>query len=141
MKVFLGGTTNGSNWREKLISMLAIGYYNPVVENWQQEHRDEEIKQRKECDFVLYVITPSMLGLLSICELIDDSNKRPKSTVFFLMEREQIGDKKIKFTNEAAASLEVVKTIAINNGAKHCNSLEEIADYLNSKLKEQNNGS
>lgn len=31
MKVFLGGTYNGSNWREKLIPNLKIDYFNPIV--------------------------------------------------------------------------------------------------------------
>lgn len=138
MKVFLGGTTNGSNWREKLISNLAIGYYNPVVENWRKEHQIEEIKQRKECDFVLYVITPSMLGFLSISELIDDSNKRPNSTIFCFLQNEDVDGKRIKFTTEAWESLKVISHIAINNGAKQFNNLNEIADYLNSKLKDSN---
>lgn len=32
-KVFLGGTCNGSIWREKLIPLLKIDYFNPVVAN------------------------------------------------------------------------------------------------------------
>ena len=55
-KVFLGGTCNNSNWREKLIAKLKCEYFNPVVIDWNEEI--EEVKQREECDFVLYVITP-----------------------------------------------------------------------------------
>ena len=39
---------------------------------------EEEIKQRAECDFCLYVITPKMTGVYSIAEVVDDSNKRPE---------------------------------------------------------------
>ena len=45
-KVFLGGTCNGSTWRDELIPMLNIDYFNPVVENWTSECQKEELKQR-----------------------------------------------------------------------------------------------
>jgi len=32
-KIFLGGTCNNSTWREQLIPMLQINYFNPVVDN------------------------------------------------------------------------------------------------------------
>ena len=34
MKVFLGGTCNGSRWRNELIPLLECEYFNPVVEDW-----------------------------------------------------------------------------------------------------------
>ena len=55
-KVFLGGTVNGSTWREQLIPLLdesKISYFNPVVEDWNEQVQQEEIRQRKECDYVL----------------------------------------------------------------------------------------
>ena len=36
-KVFLGGTCNGSTWREELIPILEINYFNPVVSDWTPE--------------------------------------------------------------------------------------------------------
>lgn len=40
----LGGTCNESQWREELIPMLSIDYFNPVVPDWTQECMAEEIK-------------------------------------------------------------------------------------------------
>ena len=37
MKVYLGGTCNNSNWRNKLITILKVDYFNPVVEDWTPE--------------------------------------------------------------------------------------------------------
>ena len=34
MKVFLGGTCNESKWRDDLIKLLKIDYFNPVVKDW-----------------------------------------------------------------------------------------------------------
>lgn len=44
MKVFLGGTCNESTWREKLIPMLKIDYFNPVVKDWKSENMNILIK-------------------------------------------------------------------------------------------------
>jgi len=99
MKVFLGGTCNGENWRATLIPYLdkyGIDYFNPVVDDWNNEAQENERRERQECDYVLYVVTPAMIGVYSIAEVVDDSNKRPEKTIFsFFFETE---DKKQTFT-------------------------------------------
>ena len=60
-KVFLGGTCNGSSWRDDFIKHLKINYYRPDSDHWTPEMMEEEIQQRAECDFCLYVITPKIL--------------------------------------------------------------------------------
>jgi len=104
-KVFLGGTCNGSTWRESLIPMLSVQYFNPVLENWTPECQDEEIKQRQECDFCLYTITPKMTGVYAIAEVVDDSNKRPEKTVLCILEE----DEGLKFTEHQMKSLRMVE--------------------------------
>ena len=84
-KVFLGGTCNESTWRDRLIEMLEIDYFNPVVDDWTEECYQEELRQREICDYCLYVITPRMKGVYSIAEVVDDSNKRPEKTIFCLL--------------------------------------------------------
>jgi len=129
MKVFLGGTCNESTWREKLIPMLKIDYFNPVVDDWTEDDYKEEIKQREECDYCLYVITPKMKGVYSIAEVVDDSNKRPDKTIFaFLTE-----DDKNKFDKDQIKSLNKVGVMVENNKGKYMKSLDEVATYLNFK--------
>ena len=50
-KVFLGGTCNESIWRDELIEMLEIDYFNPVVDDWTEECYQEELRQREICDY------------------------------------------------------------------------------------------
>ena len=126
-KVFLGGTCNESTWRNELIKLLKVGYFNPVVDDWTEEHKKEELLHRKECDYVLYVITPKMTGVYSIAELIDDSNKQPHKTLICVLST----DDKQSFDKAQLKSLEAVKELANANGAIILNSLNEIADYLN----------
>jgi len=84
-KVFLGGTCNGSSWRDELIPFLEehkIKYFNPVVEDWTPECQAEEYRQKKDCDFHLYVITADMTGVFSIAEAVDSAHLEDKQCLF-----------------------------------------------------------
>ena len=133
-KVFLGGTCAESTWREDLIEKLEIDYFNPVVDDWTEDAQKEEIKQRETCDFCLYVITPRMKGVYSIAEVVDDSNKRPKKTVFCYLKEDDSDDKKedkLTFTKDQLKSLEQVGKLVSDNGAKFCKTLNDVAKFLN----------
>lgn len=131
-KVFLGGTCNESQWREKLIPLLKIDYFNPVVPDWTEEAYQEELRQRELCDYCLYVITPKMTGVYSIAEAVDDSNKRPSKTVFAFLPDEEDGEN-MEFSSEQLKSLDKVgEMISFNGGVYIRNrSYETIANYLN----------
>ncbi len=126
-KVFLGGTCNGSTWRNDLIQKLEIDYFNPVVEDWTPECQEEEIKQRESCDFVLYCITPKMLGFYSVAEVVDDSNKRPSKTLYVQLN----SDYDCSFSVSQIKSLEAVKKMISLNGALYFDTLEDVAKFLN----------
>ena len=128
MKVFLGGTCNGSTWRDNVIPFLSINYFNPVVDDWTLKSYQEELKQRLECDFCLYVITPKMLGVYSIAEVVDDSNKRPEKTVFCYLTE----DDKEQFTVGQIKSLNAVKKMVHTNGGTVCDSILDVIKFLNS---------
>ena len=162
-KVFLGGTCNNSIWRDKLIPMLNINYFNPVVEDWTEECMIEERRQRETCDYCLYVITPSMSGVYSIAEVIDDSNKRPGKTIFCILNSEvpiitqvpnpmcylgspdinmfidkiNYPNDKINFSIGEMKSLNQVGLIVERNGGMYFKSLEEVAEYLNNMNKKE----
>lgn len=127
-KVFLGGTTNNSDWRDNLIKKLKIDYFNPVVKDWNDEAQKEEIKQRKNCDYVLYVITPKMEGVYSVAEVVDDSNKRPEKTIFAYL----LSDDGKEFSKHQIKSLDMVGKMVEENGGKWFKNLNEISEFLNS---------
>ena len=126
-KVFLGGTCNGSLWRETLIPLLKIDYFNPVVADWTPECQQREIEERINSDYCLYVITPKMTGVYSIAEVVDDSNKRPQKTLFCVLE----SDGEAQFTKAQYKSLIQTGKMVIENGGKVFLTLNSIADYLN----------
>ncbi len=127
--VFLGGTCNESRWRDVLIRQLAINYFNPVVADWTPDCQDEEKYQREHCDYVLYVITTAMLGVYSVAEAVDDSNKRPEKTIFCFLPKFEV----CRWGTAQIKSMQAVATMVENNGAKVCDSLEAVAQYLNVK--------
>jgi hypothetical protein len=129
--VFLGGTCNGSTWRERLIPLLKVTYYNPVVNNWTLVAEKREYIEKEIALYNLFVITPLMLGVYSIAELTDMSNKRPLSTLGCIL-REDDGE---TFDDAQWKSLMAVKRLAQSNGSKFFNTLEDIANYLNLKSK------
>src|ERR1044071_9028959 len=87
------------------------------------------MRQKEICDFVLYVITKEMTGLYSIAEVVEDSNKRPKKTIFCYLE-EGFAESQIK-------SLKAVANLVEKNGVRIFNSLEEVVEYLNNQQEEE----
>lgn len=133
MKVFLGGTCSGYDWRSELIPLLDCDYYNPIVKNWQESDRLREVQERENADFILYVITNGLKGVYSIAEVVDDSNKRPKKTIFCVLDTGI--DKQMMHSLEATAQL--VKS----NGAytylhSDIKSLAAFFNIMNLKEKE-----
>ncbi len=135
-KVFLGGTCNESTWRDELIPMLKMDYFNPVVDDWTEECHQEELRQREICDYCLYTITPRMTGVYSIAEVVDDSNKRPEKTILCILPYGELTDegKFDFFTIGQMKSLGRVGEMVEKNGGKVFGSLEQVASYLNSQI-------
>jgi len=134
-KVFLGGTCAGSKWREDLIRMLdtkRIGYFDPVVPDWNAEAQAREVKERETCDYRLYWITPEMKGVYSIAEVVDDSNKRPTGTLFGFDVISTV-DPAVSMPIEQVKSLAAVGKMVVRNGGRWFKTLAEVAKYLNGK--------
>ena len=132
-RVFLGGTCNGSTWRNKMMIYLhnaGLDYFNPLVEDWTLEDQAIEERERKTCDFCLYVITSRMAGVYSIAEVVDDSNKRPEKTVLVLLPGI---DGTASLSVDTWRSLRAVAALVRRNGAHVFENLPEAALWLGEK--------
>lgn len=127
--VFLGGTCADSKWRDKLIPLLNINYFNPVVKNWTEECMRQEIYEREHDDYVLYVLS-RVYSTYSIAEVIDDSNKRPEKTICCII-NEKLSNGKLALNSQELKHLDQVGKMVERNGGKYFNSLENVAKYLN----------
>jgi hypothetical protein len=130
MKVFLGGTCNGSGWRQQLIPLLTCDYFDPVVDDWTAEAAQEELFQRHDSDIILYVITPKMKGVYSIAEAVDDSHRRLHRVVFCVLD----DDQGIKWDKPQRKSMDAVVAMMKRNGVATYNDLELVAAHINAKV-------
>lgn len=129
-RIFLGGTcSQGTKWRDELIKLLDIDYFNPVVNDWNEEAQKNEIYEREHDDYCLYTITPKMAGVYSIAEVIDDSNKRPEKTIFCILEK----DGETTFTKGQLKSLVQVGEMVKRNGGQFFMKLSDVAEFVNTK--------
>ncbi len=133
MEIFLGGTCNGSDWRERLKPLLTVDYFDPVVSDWNEEAQRREIEKRKTCDLIVYVITPRMTGVYTVAEAVDDSNKRPERTVFCVLPI----DSDLAFDEGQMKSLRAVADMIQRNGGIVCADLAEVAAFVNQRAKGQ----
>ncbi|NOQ71136.1 MAG: TIR domain-containing protein [Crocinitomix sp.] len=128
MKVFLGGTCNNSLWREDLIPKLTIDYFNPVVDEWNEEAYHTEVAAKLDCNYFLYCLTPKYTGYFSFAEVVNESFHYSNQTIFcFLSEFE--GQ---KFTETEIASLNELGGKVVENGGLWLDNLKEVAEFLNS---------
>lgn len=106
MKIFLGGTCNGSKWRDRFLEEFSLKYggnlsrfrstddsrifnfgdveiMNPVVETgtWDSTLFDQELEYKKCSELLIYVITPLQVGLISPTEIMHDLLTKKNSKV------------------------------------------------------------
>jgi hypothetical protein len=128
-RIFLGGTCAESTWRDELIVQLNLDkytFFNPIVKDWNEECKAIEVQERKDCDIVLYTITPEMRGVYSIAEATDDSNKRPKNTVLCLIREVD----SISFDDQSWNSMLEVGRLIGSNGSHILYGMDELIEYF-----------
>lgn len=132
-KVFLGGTCNESTWRDYIINNLKINYFNPVVDDWNEEAQEKEnVEKYENCNLHLYVITPKIKGVYSIAEVIDSvwtsqySSGNMKTIFCYLYE-----DGDLVFKEPQIKSLDAVGRLVESHDGIWLKNLEEVVEYLN----------
>ncbi len=133
MKVFLGGTVNGSEWRTGVKEQLNINYFDPVVDDWNDAAYERELTERRYCDFLLYVLTPKMTGFYAIAEVTDDSFKRPDKTVYCYLKE----DGEEAFSENQIAEMERLGEVVVANGGHWLKNLDEVVQFLNASKTPQ----
>lgn len=109
-RIFLGGTCNESNWRNKLIPQLKREYFNPVVSDWTEDCIEIENNEKyNKCNILLFVITREMTGVYSIAEMVESCFLENKMTVYNIVPD--------GFNEGQLRSLKAVGKIMDKNGA------------------------
>ena len=141
-QVFLGGTCNGSTWRDQIIPTLKkynLKYFNPIVNDWTEECMKKENIQKALSDVELYVITPLMTGVYSIAELTQSSNDKNKTTIFCCLYTDvDKNGEQISFDSGQIKSLKAVEYLVSNNGALCCNNLIDCVKLIDKAFNGEN---
>ena len=131
MKVFLGGTVNGSTWRNRVKEELAIEYFDPVVDVWNDAAYERELSERRNSEFVLFVLTPKMMGYYAVAEVADDSFQRPDKTLYCYLPE----DGKDFFTKDQIEQFDYLGEVVTANGGKWLKDLDEVIHFLNQTVQ------
>ena len=103
-KVFLGGSCGDTTWRTDLIPHLEqneIEYFNPVVEDWNDEAFKKEQEEKTYAATLLFVLSPRTENLYSIAEMVNLIRDERRVIVVFV---ENDGDKSIDPFSKVAFS-------------------------------------
>ncbi len=130
--VFLGGTTKDSTWRDKLIPKLTVSYFNPVVENWTEEHRQIEEQAKNTALIHVYVITPKHVGSYSFVEMcvsaLTSSNK--KTFIVFLNEDDGVVISEDR-QHSHNATIKLLKETTNKETVQFFDNLDTLAEAIN----------
>ena len=128
--IFLGGTCNGSKWRDTFIKLNNYKCFNPVVKNWTEECYENE-KWHMENDHILfYVITPKQHGFLSFAEVVDLAYKYKDKLYFTYM----IYDEGEEFDDQLK-SLNKIGLLVREAGGNFYQFYESACDAVSEKLE------
>ena len=127
MTVFLGGTCNGSKWRDRLKPQLELAVFDPVVDDWNEAAQQRELEARRDSEFLLYVLTPRMTGFYSVAEVMDDAHRHPERTLFCFLEEDE-GE---VFTPHQIKSLRATQKLIEAAEGRCFDNLNEVAQFLN----------
>jgi len=108
-KVFLGGTCADSTWRDELTNNLQVDFFNPVVNDWNEDCQAiEEAEKEVRCNVHLYVITKEMIGAFSIAEAIESSLTHGKNTILHVIPE--------GFSKQQVSSFKAICKMVIKHG-------------------------
>lgn len=112
-KLFLGGTCAGPDYRDKLIPLLTVPYFNPVVENWTEADAVRENQEKASALANVFVITPAAIGSYSIAELTElaITSDKPLFVMFMEVEGYQWNEHQLKSNTQIKKLLAKYNTL------------------------------
>lgn len=111
------------------LDLNKIEVFNPIVENWNFEAKQNEIWHRENDDLCVYVLTPEMIGHISITEIIEDSKNRTNKTLLCILENNK------KYNTYQKVIILLTRLLIIENEINIFYCLEDLANYINNYKK------
>lgn len=130
MKVFLGGTIEGIDWRKDIIPMLECDVFDPYIREgeWNEESREREEDEKKNCDIFLCVITNGIRGVYSIAEATEIACMPGKPKIVFCNLYKSDGSKN---GDMMQSSLNATEELLLRHKVPIHHSLKDVSTFLN----------
>ncbi len=134
--IFLGGTTNESTWREKFISIMkkscpTIKMFNPIVDNWTPECIELEEFIKDHTEYHVYVITPRMLGVYSIAEMVNSCFIPNKKVFYSILDTDIDDDGTVMYWSpEMKNSLAATSNLLLSLGAHKAIDIPDLVNLI-----------
>ena len=127
--VFLGGTCANSTWRSELIEKLnsVVPYFDPQVAEWTEADADREDACKPVAKFNVFVITGDALGTYSGWEIHKEASNDASKLIFCTVG--ELPENQVKGIGK-------IKKGLTRMGATVCESLDEVAEILNTAYAE-----
>lgn len=128
--VGLFGTCNNSTWREELIKKLdpEVDYFNPVVDDWNEEAQKIEDEHKQNDSFILITLTPLATGFYTIAEIMQLAYHSPERLIFCCLDK----DADLEFNDPQKKSIKKICKDIEKLGVKHIyDNLDDVADFIN----------
>lgn len=130
---FLGGTINGSNWRQKLAEKLSVNYFDPVVNDWNPDHRRTEEMAKSAAKVLVYAITPKQTGFYTIAEMTHAVFGDSRPVAVLILDE----DDGVLYEEHQQASISAIKELLNQRIGLHLfDNVEELAHHLNKVIGE-----
>jgi hypothetical protein len=133
--IFLGGTHH-SNWRKDFLKIIkelnpSIKCYDPSVESWTYESVLLENLVKQNTPYHVYVLSPRMIGVYSIAEMIDSAHENSVKTYFHIMDTDIDNDGNIvNWDPKLRNSIYAINNMLIRHNAYKATSLEDLANKI-----------
>ncbi len=138
MRVYLGGTQNGSMWREQFIGHLNMDCIVPETRNdkWSDIDRLKDNEVKSTCDIHLYAITPMMVGVYNIAETLESCLKyKDKKTIVCIMDIDGF----LHFNDKVYKDLKLIGNLITDNGGEVFYALGDAISFLKQLRKDDGN--
>lgn len=133
-RFFLGGTTAGTGWRDEVIPELkkrGLEFFDPRVEDWNDDARKKEEEEKEKCDTMLFLITSEMKGVFSVAEVINSSWEVVSSgngfVYFGILDNGEWDEPRWR---SLQATLEMVEEISQGNSRIKCGVVKKPVEIL-----------
>ena len=117
MKILIGNQEQDLAWKPAFDKHSDSLQYEEVT----------DVSDKEACDFILYVVSPEMYGMMAVIDAVNDSNHSPGKTLFCFLEE---GESEAEFNSHQVKSLVATGKMVARNGGHWFRSLEDTVHFL-----------